>query len=104
MQLSYNKVFIKDQSSRWGSCSTNRNLNFNWRAIMAPEPVIDYLVIHELCHLKEMNHSAAFWSMVEVYDPEYKKHRHFLKINGKAYFELLPKLPVSLLNAILFYV
>lgn len=104
MGLSFNKIFIKDQDSRWGSCSSLRNLNFNWRIIMAPDEVIDYLLIHELAHLKEMNHSAAFWKLVSQYDPKYKLHRQWLKDNGKAIFLLLPKLPVSLLDSIFFHV
>ncbi len=104
MGLSFNKIFIKDQDSRWGSCSSLRNLNFNWRIIMAPDEVIDYLLIHELAHLKEMNHSTAFWKLVAQYDPEYKLHRQWLKDNGKAIFLLLPKLPVSLLDSIFFHV
>jgi predicted metal-dependent hydrolase len=56
MGLKYNRVVIRDQRSRWGSCSWLKNLNFNWRLIMAPEPVMDYVIIHELCHLKEMSH------------------------------------------------
>lgn len=60
----YHNIRIKDQKSRWGSCSTKSNLNFNWRIIMAPDFIADYLVIHELCHLRHMNHSPAFWDLV----------------------------------------
>lgn len=75
-------VRIKSQKTRWGSASTKGNLNFNWRLIMAPVEVIDYVVIHELCHLKEMNHSKAFWALVEKYDSNYQEHRNWLKENG----------------------
>lgn len=72
-------IRIKDVKSRWGSCSSKRNLNFNWRLVMAPMEVLDYVVVHELCHLKEMNHSGAFWELVEAVLPEYKKQRKWLK-------------------------
>lgn len=80
--VSFAEIHIKDQRSRWGSCSGRRNLNFNWRLIMAPEPVCDYVIVHELCHLKHMDHSAAFWRLVESVCPYYKQHRNWLKENG----------------------
>ena len=104
MGLTFNKIFIKDQDSRWGSCSSLKNLNFNWRIIMAPDGVIDYLLIHELAHLREMNHSPAFWQLVGRYDPDYQLHRQWLRDNGQALFLLLPKLPLALLNAVYFHV
>jgi predicted metal-dependent hydrolase len=58
------RIVIRGQKTRWGSCSHKKNLSFNWKLIMAPEPVIDYVVIHELAHLKEMNHSKRFWELV----------------------------------------
>jgi len=78
MGLKYNRVVIRDQRSRWGSCSWLKNLNFNWRLIMAPEPVMDYVIIHELCHLKEMSHSPAFWELVARYCPHWHEHRDWL--------------------------
>jgi predicted metal-dependent hydrolase len=78
MELVYNRVVIRDQKSRWGSCSCRRNLNFNWRLIKAPEPVLDYVIIHELCHLKEMSHSKAFWAMVAQYCPQWYERRDWL--------------------------
>jgi predicted metal-dependent hydrolase len=78
MGLAYNRVVIRDQRSRWGSCSCRRNLNFNWRLIMAPEPVLDYVIIHELCHLKEMSHSRSFWDLVALYCPQWHEHRNWL--------------------------
>jgi predicted metal-dependent hydrolase len=80
--LIYNKISIRGQKSRWGSCSHKMNLNFNWRLIMLPEPVLDYVVIHELCHLQEMNHSKKFWKLVESYCPEWKKYRKWLYQNN----------------------
>tara|TARA_Y100000034_G_scaffold119147_1_gene160616 strand:+ start:1468 stop:2055 length:588 start_codon:yes stop_codon:yes gene_type:complete len=77
-----NKIFIKGQKTRWGSCSANGNLNFNWRLAMAPPEVIEYVVIHELCHRIEMNHSKNFWKLVQEKCPEFKKHKAWLKRNG----------------------
>lgn len=82
LQIEYNQVFIKDQKTRWGSCSGQRNLNFNFRLVMAPLPVIDYLVAHELAHLVEMNHSKKFWALVASICPDYKTHRQWLREHG----------------------
>lgn len=79
MIVHYNKVTIRNQSSVWGSCSSKKNLNFNYKIIHLPEPLLDYLVIHELAHTVHMNHSILFWKLVEKYDQEYKKHRKNLK-------------------------
>lgn len=84
LKLPYNRVSIKDQKTRWGSCSRKRNLNFNWRLVMAPLPVIDYVVVHELLHLVELNHSKRFWSLVEGVCPNYRALRVWLKENGAA--------------------
>lgn len=80
--VSYADIRIKDQRSRWGSCSSKKNLNFNWRIIMAPEPVCDYVVIHEICHLLHMDHSREFWKEVEGLCPEYGQHKSWLKEKG----------------------
>jgi len=80
--VTYNDVRIKEQKTRWGSCSKKGNLNFNWRIIMAPPWVTDYVIIHELCHLRFLDHSKRYWSMVESYMPDYKKARQWLKENG----------------------
>lgn len=82
LNLSYNRIFIKGQKTRWGSCSRQKNLNFNWRLVMAPLPVLDYVVAHELLHLAEPNHSKRFWALVEEICPDYKEHRAWLKNNG----------------------
>ena len=82
MGMKYGRLSLKEQSSRWGSCSSKGNLNFNWRLVHCPAEVIDYVLIHELSHLKEMNHSRAFWSFVELYDPAYQLHRGWLKRHG----------------------
>lgn len=82
LSVIFKEIHIKDQRSRWGSCSSKGNLNFNWRIVMAPEPVCDYVVIHELCHLKHMDHSESFWQLVETVCPEYKQYKKWLKENG----------------------
>ena len=69
--VQFGRVAIRDQKSRWGSCSSGHNLNFNWKLIMAPPEALDYVVIHELCHLIEFNHSPRFWKLVETQMPEY---------------------------------
>lgn len=81
MHVYFKELHIKDQKSRWGSCSSRGSLNFNWRILMAPKPVCDYVLIHELCHLNHMNHSKDFWQMVERYCPEYKQYKLWLKEN-----------------------
>jgi predicted metal-dependent hydrolase len=77
--LSYNKYRIKRQRSRWGSCSKKRNLNFNLLLSAAPSEVIDYVIVHELCHIAEMNHSEKFWQMVKSADLDYRKHKEWLE-------------------------
>lgn len=77
----YNMVKITNAQKRWGS-SSNGNLNFSWRLIMAPLPVIDYVVVHELVHLEEKNHTKAFWDKVKMLMPNYEKHENWLKKNG----------------------
>ena len=68
--LSYNKVFIKNQKTKWGSCSTKQNLNFSYRIVLLPEDLQDYLIVHELCHLHHMNHGEYFWSLVAETIPD----------------------------------
>lgn len=78
-KFSWNTVTIKNTSSRWGSCSKQKNLNFNYRIIYLPKELADYLVVHELCHLGELNHSANFWKLVEKSIPNYRDLRKRLK-------------------------
>lgn len=80
----FNRVTVRAQRSRWGSCSSKHNLNFNWKLILAPPRCLDYVVIHELCHLTEFNHSPRFWSLVEAQMKDYKVWKDYLKINGGA--------------------
>ena len=77
--LGYGRVFIKDQKTVWASCSGKKNLNFNWRLAAAPPEILDYVVIHELCHLREMNHSRRFWDLVGGHCPDYKSRKKWLK-------------------------
>ncbi len=79
MGVTYGRITIRMQKSRWGSCSGKGNLNFNCLLMRAPDAIIDYVVVHELCHLKEMNHSPRFWAEVEKILPDYKERRKWLK-------------------------
>ena len=73
------KITIRGQKTRWGSCSTNGNLSFNYNLLRFRKEIIDYVIIHELCHLKEMNHSVKFWKLVERFCPDYRLMRKELK-------------------------
>ncbi len=77
--FAFRQISIKNQKSRWGSCSRKGNLNFNYRIVHLPKEVLDYLVIHELCHLREFNHSPQFWQLVAKAAPEYRQLRRKLK-------------------------
>lgn len=78
----YQRITIRDQKTRWGSCSARGTLSFNWRLMLAPPAVLDYVVVHELCHLTHMDHSAAFWQAVADVCPDYRTHRKWLKDHG----------------------
>ena len=80
--FTYGRISVKDQKSRWGSCSRKSNLNFNWRLLLAPLPVLDYVVYHELAHLKEPNHAPAFWAILAAACPDFRLHRRWLKQHG----------------------
>lgn len=82
MGVSCGRLTIRNQRTRWGSCSSKGNLNFNCLLMLMPAAVIDYVVVHELCHLKEMNHSKAFWAEVEKVLPNYKEQVEWLKEHG----------------------
>ncbi|WP_089729762.1 M48 family metallopeptidase [Candidatus Thiosymbion oneisti] len=83
VRVSPSSVGIKTFSGRWGSCSTKGNLAFNWKAIIAPNRIVDYLVVHELCHLHHHNHSPEFWKCVERVLPDYAESKEWLKVNGR---------------------
>lgn len=83
LNVQYNKIAIKDTITRWGSCSIDKNLSFSWRLILAPRNVMEYVVVHEICHLIEMNHSSKFWNLVYKVCPDYFQAKIWLKKNGK---------------------
>lgn len=80
--VTYGKITVRNQKTRWGSCSSKGNLNFNCLLMLAPPEVLDYVVVHELCHRKQMNHSKTFWLEVEKVLPDYKEARKWLKEDG----------------------
>ena len=80
--VTYGRITVRDQKTRWGSCSQTGNLNFNFRLILAPLEVLDYVVVHELCHRRQMYHSAQFWQEVAQVLPDYRKRKAWLTENG----------------------
>lgn len=83
LQVKPNFVSVRDYKSRWGSCSTTGDISYNWRIVMAPHRIVDYVVVHELCHLLEHNHSAIYWRHVERIIPDFQECREWLKRNSK---------------------
>lgn len=77
-----NEVRVRELGNRWGSCTPEGNLNFHWKCVMAPLSILDYIVVHELCHLHHPNHTDAFWNEVDKVLPDYKKRYEWLKHNG----------------------
>jgi hypothetical protein len=80
--VTYERIRINNARSQWGSCSTDGNLSFTWRLIMAPIEAIDYVIAHELAHRHHMNHSQAFWKRVETLYPDYKRQRRWFRYHG----------------------
>ena len=80
----YERLTIRGQRTRWGSCSTTGAMSFNWRLVLAPEPVLDYVVWHEACHLEVMDHSKRFWALLERHRPGYREQQRWLRDNGAA--------------------
>jgi len=78
----YTALTIRNQRTRWGSCSTSGAMSFNWRLLLAPEPMLDYVVWHEACHLIHMDHSRRFWALLECHVPGYREPRRWLRANG----------------------
>ena len=89
--VDYGRVTVRCQRTKWGSCSAQGNLNFNCLLMLCPPEVLDYVVLHELCHRKELNHSPRFWAEVGRVMPDYKKHRDWLKQNGGRLIARIPK-------------
>ena len=85
--VEYNRVVLKDQRTLWASCSSQKNINYSYRIVKMPPVVQDYLVIHELCHLKFMNHGEEYWNLVGQFSPDYKLHRRWLNEHKDAVFE-----------------
>ena len=89
IHVSYASIRIKKTRSRWGSCSQKGDLSFQWKLIFAPLAILDYVIAHEVCHLKHFNHSPAFWAQVMALDPDFQAHRRWLRTHGDgllAYF------------------
>ncbi len=84
--FSFSNISVRNQKSRWGSCSRKGNLNFNWRLLLVPPSVMDYLIYHELAHLKELNHSIRFWRLVEQFCPAFRVAEGWLKREGRLMF------------------
>lgn len=89
--VDYNRITIRCQRTRWGSCSSKGNLNFNCLLVLLPDEIIDSIVVHELCHMKQMNHSARFYAEIDKVFPNYKKCHLWLKQNGGMYLDRIPK-------------
>ncbi|MBQ9248780.1 MAG: M48 family metallopeptidase [Oscillospiraceae bacterium] len=89
--VEYERIAIRKQRTKWGSCSSKGNLNFNCLLVLAPPEVLDYVVVHELCHRKEMNHSPRFWAEVRRVLPDYEDARRWLRENGGALLARLPE-------------
>jgi hypothetical protein len=88
--VTYTRITIRDTRSRWGSCSTTGTLSFSWRLALAPREILDYVVVHELCHLRHHDHSRRFWTLVAEVWPDYRRHKAWLDAHG---WELLTYRP-----------
>jgi predicted metal-dependent hydrolase len=89
--VAFRRIEIRDQRTRWGSCSPKGTLSFNWRLVLAPFEVLDYVVVHELCHLREPNHSPRFWHLVAARRPAWKTHRAWLREYGAELLAFRPE-------------
>ena len=92
----YNRIAIKNQKSRWGSCSSLQNLNFNYKLVFLPAELLDYIVVHELCHLKELNHGHNFWREVEKTIPDYRNRILLLREFERRFLELKREEPLTI--------
>lgn len=91
MGVTYGRISVRKQRTKWGSCSAQGNLSFNCLLLLAPPDVLDYVVVHELCHRLEMNHSARFWALVQEILPDYEQSRRYLRDNGSVLMARLPE-------------
>ena len=85
ISIEFNSLTIKSYTARWGSCNIKGDIFLNWKLIMLPESVIDYVLIHELAHINVPNHSSEFWELVKNKDPNYCKNKRWLKDNGSSF-------------------
>ena len=92
--VAYTRLTLRDQRSRWGSCSSKGTLSFNWRLVLAPHDVLDYVVVHEVCHLVEHHHGPAFWQLVER-RPNYRGAKNWLDTHGRELLAYHPPLEVA---------
>lgn len=92
LKLAPAAVAVRDQKTRWGSCSRNGNLSFSWRLVIAPERVLEYVVVHELCHLREPSHSKRYWQILETAFPDWRKPARWLRENGQELHGYEPRL------------
>ncbi len=88
--VSFSRIDVRGQRTRWGSCSPRGTLSFNWRLVLAPFEVLDYVVVHELCHLREPNHSPRFWSLVSERRPDWRAQRDWLRAYGSELLAFQP--------------
>jgi predicted metal-dependent hydrolase len=93
--VEYTRITLRDQRSRWGSCSAKGGLSFNWRLVLAPHDVLDYVVVHEVCHLAELNHGPGFWKLVEQRRPQYRDSKQWLDEHGWEILAYRPPLEVA---------
>jgi len=89
--VTYRRIRIGGQRTLWGSCSARGTLSFNWRLVLAPHEVLDYVVVHELCHLRVPNHSREFWALVERHRPAWRRHRDWLREHGSELLAFRPR-------------
>ncbi|TKX46351.1 M48 family peptidase [Halorubrum sp. SD690R] len=82
MDVEYDQIQVRNQKTRWGSCSTTGTISLNWRLMLAPPEIVDYIIVHELAHLREANHDEEFWSLVAEHDSKYDSHARWLDENG----------------------
>lgn len=82
MDVEYGRIEVRNQQTKWGSCSSSGTLSLNWRLVLAPIEIVEYIVVHEVAHLREPNHGDDFWALVEAHDPDYRAHKQWLEENS----------------------